>query len=133
MGMRRGAHLEITDATFQGQKDVATPSSFERLDEQHRREITTAWEVEKHRVTIVGDWHSHPSGDGAPSGTDRQAWRKLADFAKADCVGVILGALNSPRVFVVRRKTPLPEIAECRLFSEEPDDLVFALPVLRGL
>jgi integrative and conjugative element protein (TIGR02256 family) len=126
MGMRRGAHIEITDATFQGQNDVATPSSFERLDERHASEIFTTWEAEHHRVALVGDWHSHPIGDGSPSGTDRRAWRKLIECSKTACVGLILGASSSPRVFLVRRVISFPEVVECKLISREADDLVFS-------
>jgi hypothetical protein len=56
---------------------------------------------------------------------DRQAWRKLSDSGKMDCVGLILGEEGLPRLFMVRRKFPFPEIVEFKLVAEEQDDLAY--------
>jgi integrative and conjugative element protein (TIGR02256 family) len=127
IGMRRGSHSEITDATHQGMDDFATPHSFERADVSHERAIDGAWRATDHRVSVVGDWHSHPYGDGSPSGMDRRAWRTLCDAGDADCVGVILGGTLLPRVFLERRKVTFGRVVECSLMSDEADDLVFGL------
>jgi integrative and conjugative element protein (TIGR02256 family) len=127
IGRRRGGHFEVTDITLQGEKDRATPSSFERIDDRHRQEIMLAWEqTEDHQLSLIGDWHSHPVGGGDPSGTDRQAWRKLTEAGRADFIGIILGSPIVPRVFLIERKPPAPRVTEFPLFAEEPNDLVFS-------
>jgi len=125
LGMRRGPYLEITGATFQGPQDVATTHSFERRDGAHAKEVETAWSAEEHLITMVGDWHSHPSGDASPSGTDRQAWRKLSETARADFVGIILGPHEMPRVFLIGSQRPIAVVIECPPLAEEEDDFVF--------
>jgi len=126
MGRRRGPHFEITGATFQGEQDNSTPWSFERIDERHSRDVLAAWNADDHQTTLIGDWHSHPSGAGDPSGTDRRAWRKLADSGRADCIGLILVPVL-PRVFLVHRSPPFHKVVEASLFADEPDDLVFGV------
>jgi integrative and conjugative element protein (TIGR02256 family) len=123
--MRRGPHFEITEATHEGDDDVATAHSFERADARHARAINAAWQATKHRVSVIGDWHSHPYGDGRPSGMDREAWRTLCNAAAADCIGIILGGTLLPRVFLVRRRSFVGKIVECTLLANEDEDLVF--------
>lgn len=91
IGLRRGPYLEVTAATFQAPEDIATGSSFERIDPSHARVALEAWRSDGGLSTIVGDWHSHPSGAGQPSSTDLVAWRKLARAEKAAIAGLVLG------------------------------------------
>jgi integrative and conjugative element protein (TIGR02256 family) len=125
IGLRRGPHIDITAPTMQGPEDVATQVSFDRADGSHAEAVEAAWSESKGEASLVGDWHSHPAGDGFPSGTDRQAWRKLSASIKADCVGLVLGDPELPRVFFVRRNFPLPEIEELPLLVTEGEDLLF--------
>ena len=91
IGLRRGPYLEVTAATFQAPDDIATSSSFERIDPNHGRVALEAWRSDGGLSTIVGDWHSHPSGGGQPSSADLAAWRKLSRAEKAAVAGLILG------------------------------------------
>jgi len=125
IGARRGPHIEITDLTLQARKDIATTSSFERADNRHEASIGAAWREAEHRLSVIGDWHSHPFGNGNPSGADRSAWRTLSDANDADCVGLILASALLPRVFLVSRKSRQRNVVECVLVADESEDLVF--------
>jgi len=125
IGASRGPHIEITDATLQGADDIATAFSFERADKRHESAIGAAWQEGSQQISVVGDWHSHPFGDGSPSGMDRRAWRTLSDANGMDCVGLILAGALLPRVFLLRRRAFHPKIMECALLADEGDDLVF--------
>lgn len=127
IGMRREPHIEITGSTLEGVSDRSTPFSFERIDEHHGRAVDAAWRAGNERVTMVGDWHSHPYGDGRPSNTDRKAWRSLCANSAADCVGLILGGTAIPRLFLVRNKGLFGQVKECRLVADEGEDLVFGV------
>lgn len=91
IGRRRGAHLEVTQATYQGVNDVATRTSFDRADRAHTASAVSAWRADAGLSDVVGDWHSHPSGAGAPSDTDLRAWWTLAQAKRRPIVGLILG------------------------------------------
>lgn len=92
LGARRGSTLEIVEFTPQGRGDVANHVSFERVDTQHQLRADKAWKAAKGLVGLVGDWHSHPTGLGSPSGQDRQAWRTLVATMNASAVGMIVVA-----------------------------------------
>jgi integrative and conjugative element protein (TIGR02256 family) len=66
----------------------------------------------------VGEWHSHPGGDAAPSGTDRLNQSAIAADHKTDCpeaILVILGGQLSSKpslgVFIQSRKHGLVELS----------------------
>src|SRR5690349_5610152 len=91
LGLKRRSHIEITDATFQADGDIASPTSFERADRSHFETAVTAWKADEGKTGYVGDWHSHPVGSGTPSGIDRATWASLQRHADTDIVGLILG------------------------------------------
>jgi len=91
IGRRRGVHLEILSATYQGAHDIATRTSFDRADRAHTAQAVAAWRADDGLSDVVGDWHSHPTGAASPSGTDLRAWRQLAHAKCAPVAGLILG------------------------------------------
>lgn len=91
IGRRRGVHLELTRATYQGVYDIATRTSFDRADRAHTDQAVAAWRADKGLSDVVGDWHSHPIGAASPSTTDLHAWHRLAQVKRRPVVGVILG------------------------------------------
>jgi proteasome lid subunit RPN8/RPN11 len=50
-------------------------------------------------LAMVGDWHSHPSGDSVPSTTDLRAWLGMLDYSVKRGSGspVHVGLIFSPR------------------------------------
>src|SRR5579871_1784012 len=102
VGKRRGEFIEVTDISTQGPDDCATPWSFDRSDAKHAREISGAWKSSAGSVGLVGDWHSHPFGDGSPSKQDRGAWKAIVTATRSDCVGLIFG--DAERAFLAERR-----------------------------
>jgi integrative and conjugative element protein (TIGR02256 family) len=127
MGLRRGEHFEITAVTYPGPKDLSTPYSFSRLDEHHANDIQSAWVSNESFVTLIGDWHSHPTGDGSPSSKDRRAWRSLLNSGLPDCIGIILGETEMPRFFHAAYGYVGTKITEWSLRVHDENDLVFSI------
>ena len=74
--MRRSPHFEITEATHEGDSDVATAHSFERAEARHARAIDAAWLATKHHVSLVGDWHMERLEQPMSARTCRKATRQ---------------------------------------------------------
>lgn len=127
MGLRRGEHFEIVSATYPETNDVSTPNSFSRLDKRHALKIHSIWEENKGLVTLIGDWHSHPIGDGTPSSKDRRAWRALLDNGLTDCIGIILGSTDLPRFIHASHGRFGMKILEWSIIAHDEADLVLSL------
>ncbi len=127
MGLRRGEHFEITAVTYPGPKDVATPYSFSRLDKRHAEDIQSAWESNEKFVTLIGDWHSHPTGNGAPSSKDRRSWRSILDSGLVDCIGIILGDAELPRFYYISFGNVGIKYGEWSMRSYDEQDLVLSI------
>ena len=126
LGFRRDLHIEITGLTEQGPGDVATGDTFERRCPSHRERIHAAWRASGQFESLVGDWHSHPVGDGEPSGLDRSAWRTLVRTSRQQMIGLIAAEVQKPRLFL----TPGSWLGsgrsrELSLVEESVDVLVF--------
>jgi len=127
MGLRRGEHFEVTAATYPGAKDISTPYSFSRLDERHAQDIQNAWESHESFVTLIGDWHSHPTGNGSPSSKDRRSWRSLLNSGLVDCIGIILGDTEVPRFFYTSHGYAGIKQIEWSLRAHDENDLVLSI------
>jgi len=125
LGQRSAGDIEIVSATRQGRDDKATPSSFERNDPSHHLIAFDRWKRDAGRTGYAGDWHSHPTGDGSPSSTDRRAWSTLYDHSKGPIVGVILGETERLRVFRCAKRMGMFQVTECVLASEDDMQLCY--------
>jgi integrative and conjugative element protein (TIGR02256 family) len=120
LGQRWVGDIEILSATRQGPGDVATPYSFEREDdESHHRVALDQWKKDGGKTGYMGDWHSHPTGDDAPSEIDRKAWSALQEHARGPVVGIIVGETRHLRVFRCFKTFGLMRVTECSLVSED--------------
>lgn len=131
LGHRRGSHIEIVEATLQAKMDLASETSFERIDLHHRHRAEAVWEWSAGRIGLVGDWHTHPFGPPLPSMADRNAWRKLVASIRGNGVGIIL-AEGEPGVFVAPRRWSLLGAKQCTLVEECDADLVFEVAGCRS-
>ena len=127
MGLRRNEHFEITAATYPGANDISSPSSFSRLDEHHAKDVQSAWESDQNLVALVGDWHSHPIGNGSPSSKDQRAWQSLLNHGLPDCIGIILGDTEVPRFFYVSYGYVGTKVREWSLRTYDENDLVLLI------
>ncbi|WP_304351341.1 Mov34/MPN/PAD-1 family protein [Comamonas testosteroni] len=92
LGKRRGEHLEITLATEPTIFDRRTRFRFERAAQGHAEAAQLAWLESKGTVDYVGEWHTHPQRQPAPSRIDRFEWSKLTlARPNVDLVVVIVG------------------------------------------
>jgi integrative and conjugative element protein (TIGR02256 family) len=122
IGLRRGQHIEVTGLTEQGYADIATRISFERADSTHRDYVHAAWSKSDALETLVGDWHSHPNSSGAPSSTDRRAWRKLARNVNQSVLGLIESGDSVPSVYLATKSSYWSAIE--LLPSEQGEDYI---------
>ena len=84
-----------------------------------------AWSAGNQHVSIIGDWHTHPNGDGRESATDRTAWNKLT----GSIAGPGIGLIASPRgisAYAIRQMRWKLLVVPMDLVEVDGDDLVFA-------
>lgn len=105
IGSYRGPHLEIAALTVPGPTDVLSLTSFIKRDPLHQTAATAAWRKSVGRRTYVGEWHTHPFGDVAPSRTDRSTWTRITKRNKARCVFVLVSPADWG-VFLVKSDDP---------------------------
>lgn len=125
-GARRGCDLEIAGRTLAGDLDIASPVSFERRSTHHAREIAAQWGRSKGHIALIGDWHSHPVGAGAPSSTDRKAWRRLVQVMSSNGVAIIFSPAGM-RVLYLRRSRLASQVVEYSEIYADESDLIFGL------
>ena len=90
IGSYRGPHMEITDFTKPGRKDIREAYRFTKQDPRHQRAATRAWVTSGGKDTYVGEWHTHPRGGPEPSTIDTASWRDLAAITKRMMIFVII-------------------------------------------
>jgi integrative and conjugative element protein (TIGR02256 family) len=77
LGLRRGAHLEVTNATVPTQFDKQSKFHFERDSKVHSHIATEMWRKSGGHITYIGEWHTHPENDPVPSSIDFHEWGKV--------------------------------------------------------
>lgn len=128
MGLRRGPHIEITAATFQQAGDCATRSSFYRADPGHADLARELWDASQGKVGLVGDWHTHPSGSGGASATDRTAWQALSRAITSDVIGIVLAQCDPPVVYRYSHGRLWGRLSTLVLAERTARDLVYMDP-----
>lgn len=124
IGSYRGPHIEVADYTEPGRKDIASLSSFERVDESHQRAATDAWRRSDSTSTYVGEWHSHPSGPPHPSNLDRQTWQAVVTRLNTPCLFVIASP-TAWQVFRILGTKPLTDVVPLTRIEQGTTGIVF--------
>jgi len=127
LGLRRGRHLEVTEHTTEQKGDISTHFSFTRSSDLHAERTRSAWRQSEGYVGLVGDWHSHPVGDGAFSTTDTRAWTALCKATSHWVVGIIVGDQGHYKAFQIYPGVTRPRINELTIFEETETDLCFSI------
>lgn len=91
LGLRRGAHLDIQEATLPGKHDRGSMFSFYRSAAGHQKHARRQWQRSGHVIDWVGEWHSHPQSVPTPSSIDLGSWQKIATDRKDQMAFLILG------------------------------------------
>lgn len=90
LGYRKKSGLQITGFTLPQRSDLASPMIFKRNSEGHAQLALKAWEKSRGIVDWIGEWHTHPGGNSAPSTTDIANWVRLSEHARKPMVFLIL-------------------------------------------
>lgn len=77
LGLRRGAHFEVTTATKPTQYDKRSKYHFKRDSMIHADIAAEMWEKSHGHISYIGEWHTHPVSDPVPSSLDIHEWGKL--------------------------------------------------------
>lgn len=76
VGSYRARNLEIVDCSEPMALDVRRRYSFERKDKGHAELSDGRWLSSGQKETFIGEWHTHPESDPAPSVLDLSTWQK---------------------------------------------------------
>lgn len=91
LGLRRGSHLHIDEATLPMKWDVGTTFAFRRSSKGHKELALRRWRQSNRTIDWVGEWHSHPERHASPSSIDLQSWRGITLDRAAPMAFLILG------------------------------------------
>lgn len=91
LGLRRGRHFEINEATLPTAWDRGSMFAFRRSAAGHQAVALRRWRGSQHTVDWIGEWHSHPEHLPSPSSIDLRSWRDITRHRAASMVFVILG------------------------------------------
>lgn len=78
--------------------------AFIREADEANNLLKRLWRLASGTKYFIGEWHSHPNGNGVPSGTDDNAMYKIAKSKKCSCRRPILIIISGgPRVWQANR------------------------------
>lgn len=92
IGFRRGAHLQIVEATPPQPTDRRSRTSFRRASKGHAEIARQRWGETGGTADYVGEWHTHPEERPSPSGLDRQEWQALMQSQQRAMLFLIAGS-----------------------------------------
>lgn len=115
MGYRRGPHTHVTEATVPSQGDIRRRFGFFRHATHHQRVALRRWKETDQTLDYVGEWHTHPEDDPAPSGIDLRHWREITVASRRPMVFVIVGRATNwigvgLRDRIAATRAPSPDI-----------------------
>lgn len=116
LGMRRGKHFHVDQATLPMTGDRGSRFAFRRGRAGHQQIARARWRQSAHRVDWLGEWHSHPEAIPSPSGIDLASWRLITHRRGAPMLFLIIGyqsiwlglmrpAKAEPLVFIERESS----------------------------
>jgi integrative and conjugative element protein (TIGR02256 family) len=91
LGYRRGEHLHVIDATVPQAEDRRSRMRFARAKRPHQDIALARWKEGSGTIDYLGDWHTHPEFNPAPSALDTSEWRKISEPRVVPMLFVILG------------------------------------------
>jgi integrative and conjugative element protein (TIGR02256 family) len=91
IGLRRGPHIEINEATLPMRWDLGSMFAFRRSSRGHQSVALRRWRDSARTMDWVGEWHSHPQSIPAPSSIDLGSWKGITADRDAPMVFLIIG------------------------------------------
>ena len=99
---KSGREVVITDVVEPGPKARHARTSFTPDYEFQEQRIADIYSASGRIHTYLGDWHSHPNGPAALSGTDTRTLKNIASFPQARAAKPIMILLSGrPEVWKV--------------------------------
>jgi integrative and conjugative element protein (TIGR02256 family) len=113
LGAYREGGMEVTGLTEAAPSDERMLTSFVRQDTRHQEVATEAWTASGGTITMVGEWHTHPSGEPRPSATDLGTWKAALRRTRLPMAFVVVApgmwwAYWGPRGFMFTRLPSAP-------------------------
>ena len=90
LGAYRKEGLEVVGLTEAAPADERALTRFVRQDPAHQAAAMAAWKESGGQLTMVGEWHTHPSGEPEPSPTDRGTWGSVVRSSRLPLLFVIV-------------------------------------------
>ena len=91
IGSYRDRHVDTGNCTIPLPGDFCKTSLFDRRDVGHQAAALAAWWRSEGTDTFVGEWHTHPVDEPAPSALDLRTWRGIMRRTSAPLVFLIAG------------------------------------------
>lgn len=106
LGLRRGQHIEVVEASAPTIFDERSRFSFVRKPAKHQKLARARWEESNGTVDHVGEWHTHPQQHPIPSFVDEKEWAAMqaSRLDNNPMLGVIVGT-KSLLVSIVYRSS----------------------------
>lgn len=86
--------LVVDLATRPFPTDLRTKESYVRHPRGHQEVLDRMWHDSHGTRTYLGEWHTHPTEEVAPSRKDLRNWRRLARRSEAPSVFLIVGTAS---------------------------------------
>jgi integrative and conjugative element protein (TIGR02256 family) len=91
IGYRRQQHLHVVEFTAPAAADRRSRCEFERSDPHHAYHAHARWKASRGTLDCLGEWHTHPQDDPAPSSIDHSEWRRILSRLRVPKVFLIIG------------------------------------------
>jgi len=91
LGCRKNGALEVTKITTPFPSDIGTRASFFRSTDGHSDVANREWFKSGGKTDWIGEWHTHPFGQAAPSYIDRSTWRAITEHTTQHMVFFVAG------------------------------------------
>lgn len=72
-----GEHVVVDEVSVPGPHDRRSRFRFFRARGPAQAVVNEAWTRSGGKLNYLGEWHTHPQDDPAPSADDRRDWRRL--------------------------------------------------------
>jgi integrative and conjugative element protein (TIGR02256 family) len=119
-GVLLGRHLLGTGDVVVDQVTTPQPGDrrrrrwFFRGRRRHQELIDRAWRESDGTCTYLGEWHTHPEPDPAPSWVDALDWRRKLAFDRfTEPIFFVIAGTVETRAWEGRRRGPLTTLRRC--------------------
>lgn len=96
--MRQGGHIVCDAITTPQPQDIRSRFSCVRDRDAHQTLIDLAWGGSAGTCGYLGEWHTHPEPDPAPSSIDLAEWRRRTLHDTYDLAGLLFVIVGTEHI-----------------------------------